>query len=85
MLCSRFSALQTARPSFAGRLPLGLANGVLSFANGNVKYLFGELDRIAGTFGHIHILPYPATVRQCPRFQTETLPQLPLVPVIRQL
>jgi len=33
-------------------LPLGFANRVLSFANGNVEYLLGKLDGIARTFGH---------------------------------
>jgi len=33
-------------------MPLGLANGVLRFANGNVEHLLGKLDGIARTFYH---------------------------------
>lgn len=33
-------------------MPLRLAHSVLSFANGNVEYLFGKLDGIAWTLRH---------------------------------
>ena len=33
-------------------MALGFANRVLSFANGDVEYLFGKLGGIARTFGH---------------------------------
>ncbi len=57
MLRSRFSTLQAARPSFADGLLLGIANGVHSFADGYIEYLFGELDRVAGAFGHEASMP----------------------------
>ena len=46
---------------------------ILSFAK--IKSGRYGLDRIAWTFGHDYILPHPAIARQCPRFQTETLPK----------
>lgn len=52
MLRSGFSALQSACPSLTHRLPLGFADGVLSFANGNVEDLLGKLDGITRTFSH---------------------------------
>ena len=57
IMCPRFSALQTTRAPFAFRVPLGLANGVLSFADGNIEYLFGKLTWIAGSFGHEASMP----------------------------
>jgi hypothetical protein len=38
-------------------MALGFADGVLSFANGNIEYQLGELVRIAGTFGHERSMP----------------------------
>jgi hypothetical protein len=52
MLRSRFPTFETSCPSLTGGFPLGFANGVLSFADGNVEYLLSKLDGIARTFGH---------------------------------
>ena len=62
MLCSRLSALQAAYPFLADRLSLGFADGVLSFANGNVEYLLGKLDGIARTLRHERSIAQAAPV-----------------------
>ena len=51
-------------------MPLGLANGVLSFADSNVEHLLGKLTRIAGTFSHEASMPQVSGY--C---ETETLPE----------
>jgi len=33
-------------------MPLGFANAILSFADGNIEYLLGKLDGIAGALRH---------------------------------
>jgi hypothetical protein len=33
-------------------MSLRFANGILSFTDGNIEHLLGELDGIARTFGH---------------------------------
>ena len=33
-------------------MALCFADGILSFADGDIEYLLGKLDRIARTFGH---------------------------------
>jgi len=72
MLCSGFAAFQTARMSFGSlRMTLRFANGVLGLANGNIKHLFGELDRITRTFGHEASMPQFSGY-----FETETLPSI---------
>ena len=43
-------------------MTLGLANRILSFANGNVEYLLGKLDGIARTFRHEPSMPQAAPV-----------------------
>jgi len=40
-------------------MPLGLTNGVLSFADGDVEHLLGKLDGITRTFGHEASMPQP--------------------------
>ncbi len=57
MLRSSFSAFETACPSLTCGFPLGIANDILSFADGNVEYLFGELCGITRTFGHEASMP----------------------------
>jgi arginine dihydrolase len=58
--CSRLAALQPPCPSLADRLSLGLANGILSFADGDIKHLLGKLDGITRTFGHEASMPQSA-------------------------
>ncbi len=50
-------------------MTLGFADGVISFARGNVHYELRKLVRIAGTFGHDPSMPQIYT-----DFETETLP-----------
>ena len=75
---SGFSTLQTASSPLTDRLPLGLANGVLSFAYSNIEYLLGELDGITRTFGHESIMPRICQFDklQMVIFQTEALPTI---------
>ena len=57
-------------------MPLRFANGILSFANGNVEYLLGKLDGIARTFGHETSMPQAGPTFYRAKFQTEALPIL---------
>jgi hypothetical protein len=40
-------------------MAFGIANCILSFANGNIEYLLGNLDGITRTFGHEASMPQP--------------------------
>ncbi len=57
-------------------MPFRFAYRVLSFANGNVEYLFGKLDGIARTFGHDQSMPQSAATFYNTGFQTEALPDV---------
>jgi uncharacterized membrane protein YdjX (TVP38/TMEM64 family) len=72
------AAFQAASPSFwRFGIPLRLANRILGFSNGDVKYLLGELDRIAWSLCHESSMPGSRPDRKGGRIQTETLPYFP--------
>ena len=66
---------QATRPLLADGLSLGIAYGILSLADGNIKYLLGKLGGIAWTFGHEPSMPQAHRV-----FETETLPEYSTIP-----
>jgi hypothetical protein len=73
MLRPSLSALQSPSPSFTGSLPLGLANGILRIANGNVEHLLGKQNGIARTFGHEASMPQ-APPSLTPKFKLRHYP-----------
>lgn len=67
---SRFAAFQSTRSSLAiVRMALRFADGILSFANGNIEYLLRKLSDVTRTFGHEPSMPQIGSY-----FETETLP-----------
>src|SRR5258708_17766143 len=61
LICGEFlrsccATLQATSATFGG-MPLRFAHRVLSFADGNVEYLFGKLCGIAWTFAHRASMP----------------------------
>lgn len=66
-----------------GGMPLGFANRVLRFADGDVEYLLGKLGGITRTFGHELSMPYAAPSIYAVRFQTEALPGWDARPPLR--
>jgi hypothetical protein len=68
-------------------MPPGLADSILSLADGNVEYLLGKLDGIAGTLRHEPSIAQAAPPIYPLRFQTEALPTdavRPLFPTVKQ-
>lgn len=46
-------------------MPLGFANCILNFTDGNIEYLLGKLGGIARTFRHEASMPQVAPVAYC--------------------
>src|SRR5271170_7896514 len=73
-LGSRFSAPFSVHLPI-GRMPLRLADRVLSIANGNVENLFGKLDGVSRTLRHEPSMPQSTEPIPGSQNEIETLPK----------